>query len=244
MAQSVGFCSEPMIIFQHKLYIQKLRTLYIIENKFNEDIEINIVRTITSYSENNWKEVLDNKFVVDSLISKMDNSSIISLGQNLLKDLAKSEKIEIPSYVSNSSLIINAVNVAVMTRINKLMSKQKRKHNEESVPKCLSGKIFAKLPEEFLFSEFDFEDLVMEMKNFYSSENDLDKSNFEWKLNEDKICKLFEIAKYFPVIFSSVSVQKMFLIYFISLHKDLSSEFARGNLKKLQGEIEDFVIGK
>lgn len=192
----------------------------------------------------NWNEVLKDKFVVDSLMSRMENAIIISIGQNVLKDLEKTEKLELYSHVTNSSFILNAVNAAVIRKINKLMTKQKRKHNEENIPKCLSCKILSKLPDDFLFCDVNFQDLILEMKNLHTIKNGLKENNFEWKLNEDKICKLLNIAKSFPIVFSTVIIQKIFLIYFISLHKDLSIEFGRGNLTKLQREIEGFVIGK
>lgn len=174
----------------------------------------------------------------------MDNSVITCIGQSLLKHLEKTEKIQLFSHVTNSSLILNGVNAAVMRKINKLMAKQKRKHSEEYVPKCLSCKIFAKLPTEFVFCEVNFQDIILELKNLSTMKNGLKENNFEWKLNEDKICKLLDIAKSFPIVFSTVNMQKICLIYFICLHKDLSVEFGRGNLTKLQGEIETFIIGK
>lgn len=232
------------ILFQHKLYIQKLRAVYLFENNFSEDVENNIIRAIASYSTYNWKEILQDNFIIDNLLSKMDVQTITNIIDNFVKHLEKVERLEIPANILNSPVILNAVNAVVLKKINKIMSKQKRKHDEESVPKFLSSKIFSTLPDDFFYVENNKGDVMLKIKSLYTTENGMFSGNFDMKISEEKICRLLEISKAFPVVFSHGDAQKVFLTYLFSLHKDLTHDFSKGNFSKLQEQLEELLFGK
>lgn len=226
------------------LYIQKLRNINLFEQKFSEDIENNIIRTISSYSVDNWRDILDDKYVVENLLPKTDVTCIAIIADNLVKSLEKSEQYELPAHVLNSSVILNSVNASVLKKINKIMSKQKRKHDEELAPKLLSSKIFSTLPDDLFLTESDYQATISKVKDFFDEENGVKRKHFEMKISEDKICRLLDIAKSFPVVFSHSDVQKVFLIYLFSLHKDFSDDFSKENFEKLRIKIEDLIFGK
>lgn len=230
--------------FQHKLYIQKLRAFILFENKTNHDVVNNIIRTIAAYSKENLKEVIEDKFVVDFLLSKMDSSTVSNMGEHFLKMFEKKNCSNIPQHILNSTLLLNAVNMATLSKINKIVSKQKKKHVEDGTLELQSVKVFSAMSKDLFLNENSSHEASSKIKYVFEATNDMEPTNFVLNINEDKVCGLLRIAKHFPIVFSHADTQKCFLYYLLSLHKDFADEFSKTKFKMLQNDLENLIIGK
>lgn len=211
--------------------------MLLFESKINEEIKNDIVRTTSSYSKENWRHILEDKFVFDSVIQKMDAVTVTMIAENVIKDVEKSDKLNIPQHVSNSTILINSINWVVLVKMNKMICKK------NITPELLSAKIFSTLPDDLFLIEVDYQEIIVKIKEICTTKNGNRLKNFDFKINENKLCRILEIAKNFPIIFSHNGSQKIFLLYLCALHRDLSQEFSNRNFVKLQLNIENFIIG-
>lgn len=202
---------------------------------------MNILRTITAHLEHDWQDILEDKFVVRDLLPKMSTATKKTLVDNLINNI---DGFENKRHILESPQILDVVNYIVLTKINKTISKQKRKHDESfSNPILISSKIVSILSDDiFLEKDYDCQDCLKQAKALLI-ENEM-KNKIDSKFNEQKVCRYLNILKKFPIIFSSEKNQKICLLYFFALHKDLSYDVSKGQYKNLQLDIEKYILGK
>ncbi|XP_018577936.1 uncharacterized protein LOC108916212 [Anoplophora glabripennis] len=222
-----------------KLYIQKLRAMLLSEKSVNEDIVQNVIKSITGNIDIMWKNILEDKFVINNLLSKMEPSYALFIAEKVVCDTDTLGAIRNKPHITSSSFLITAVNYVIITKINKLLTRRKDKVTSDSFKKAVSIRISSVFTEDNFLTQ-EPKEIIESVKSLYSLNQNYE---VEWNINEEKVLQFFEILEKFPVIFCSETVQKLCLVYFCALHMDLSSEFKRGNYKKLQIACEKLIIG-
>ncbi|XP_028150875.1 uncharacterized protein LOC114344224 [Diabrotica virgifera virgifera] len=226
----------------YKLFIQKVRALYIFEQKVNEEILQDLSRYITRDLEENWKYILQNKFLTNNLVPLMDSSSINLLADKLVANITDLDDTQLNQYIFNNSCVLNAVAYSIIVKSDKIISKRKRKHDEDLVDaKKLSTKVSNMVTVDTFCNDGHNEDLIKKLKKVYESYK-VDH-NVEVKFNEAKLLELLEVLKKFPVVFCKESVQKCFLVYLFSLHKELRQDFSKGRYVDVQSSLENIILG-
>ncbi|CAG9772758.1 unnamed protein product [Ceutorhynchus assimilis] len=233
IAQRISnFGEYPCKKLLQKLYIQKLRSILLFEKEMNDEITINIVKTLQTHLDDTWRDLLSDKFTVNFLVPKMDKTSLTFLAEHLIEE----DALINTNHILDSSTLTKATVYVLLTKINKLC-KGKRKHNgEQNI--SLSSKLFASYPEEIFFDSEDSLKItnLEDITNLY---NGCDVQNSSTIINkEDKLQNYMNILKKVPFIYSNVNIQKLVLLYFMSLNVDIQncSEDTRTLL-------EDLIIG-
>ncbi|CAG9833695.1 unnamed protein product [Diabrotica balteata] len=226
----------------YKLFIQKVRALYIFEQKVNEEILQDLSRYISRDLEENWKYILKNKFLTNNLVPLMDFSSINLIADKLVANMTDLDDIQLNQHIFNNSCVLNAVVYSIIVKCDKIISKRKRKHDEDLVDtKKLSTKVSNMVTADTFCNDDNNEDLIKKLKKVYESYK-VDH-NVEIKFNEAKLLELFEVLIKFPVVFCKESAQKCFLLYLFSLHKDLRQDFSEGHYADVQSRLETIILG-
>ncbi|KAJ8949966.1 hypothetical protein NQ318_002374 [Aromia moschata] len=126
-----NFGEVPCKLLLKKLYVQKLRALLLFEKSVNDDLVLSVTRNITSDLENNWRDILYDKFIINNLLLKMDSASVLLIAEYLINNIDDFKNLNKQIHILDSSLFLTAINYKIITKINKLLLKQKRKLNED-----------------------------------------------------------------------------------------------------------------
>ncbi|KAG5870299.1 hypothetical protein JTB14_018096 [Gonioctena quinquepunctata] len=237
-----NFGEPPCKQLMYKLFFQRVRAVYIFLPKVNHDIELDLLRNITRDLEYVWRHVLEDRFSVNVLLPKMETEVVVELVEKFMEEHESFSKLHKNQHILNSATISKVVMHVALLKMNKLISKQKRKHNEGNATKKMSTKICGFFTSEFLDND-DCKDLLKSARDVYADSKTEVSATVEWTVSENKLLRILGILNTFPVIYSSDSIQKMYLLYFCSLHKDLSQEFRKGKYTDLQVAIEKNIIG-
>ncbi|XP_023026512.2 uncharacterized protein [Leptinotarsa decemlineata] len=238
-----NFGEPPCKQLMYKLFIQRVRAMHLFLPKINDDIVTNLLRNVTTDLNCIGKYLLEDKFSVNFLLPRMETNTIVGLAETFFSNHESFMNFQKYQHILNSSTISNAVIYVCITKMNKLISKHKRKRDEDTTKVKLSTRICALLNPEFFLTNDEPKNLLESAVQIYSDSETEKSCIAEWKVSEEKLLDVFRVLRHFPAIYSSDNVQKMYLLYFCSLHKDLSSEFLKGNYKSLQLTIENNIIG-
>lgn len=210
--------------------------MLLFEKSINEDIVQNVIKSLSLNIEIMWKNILEDKYIINNLLEKMDPSKVLFVAEKLISNIDI-----VGPHITSSSLLTTAANYVVITKINKLLTKKKDKTNSDVFKKATSIGIASMFTEDNFLRKKPEEIITNAKTLYYSNDND---NTIAWHIKEEKVQALFRILGKFPVIFCSEIVQQLYLMYFCSLHRDLCFEFKRGNYKQLQMSCERLITGK
>ncbi|CAH1179596.1 unnamed protein product [Phaedon cochleariae] len=227
----------------YKMYIQRLRALHLFTGGVNDNIISNLLKNINTDLDYCWKYILEDKFLLTILLPRMEASSVILLTEKMIDDKNTLKEFQRNQHLSDFSIILNAIVFVGIKRINKLVSKRKRKHNEEIIMNRSSTSICDAFDENIILCGDNQNSIEKAMRIHNETCENRKEIHEEIKINEEKLLNLFEILVTYPIIFCSEDIQRMFLLYLLSLYKDFSVHFSRGDYTLLQVRLENIIIG-
>ncbi|CAG9856436.1 unnamed protein product [Phyllotreta striolata] len=237
-----NFGEVPCKQLLYKLYTQKVRALCIFEQKLTNEVLADLSRYLTSDLENNWKDILQDKFLTNNLMPTLDPEDKLILAEKIVSNINDFGNVYQYAHVFNNASILNTVIYYIITKCDRILAKRKRKSDENlSLSKLISTRICECLDTVGFHDENILSDSIGKMSEIYKSSDN--NSDLEIKFNEEKLLELVKILKHFPVIFCEANVQNFFILYFFSLHKDLRRCFFKGHFVELRKFLEDLIVG-
>lgn len=236
-----NFGEEPCKNIMEKLILQKIRSIYLFENNLNEDI-INAVTKTISINDNNWKDFVSNEFLLKTFLMKFQTKDLIFLSNVIIDDVLESNNLTFLTKVKDSGnqIFISCLTYVLMSKINKIFKKQKRKSNVDGVS-FKSIKIFSSIDED------DFINLEeMDVENTKDVIREIFKNNFNTAvtpnvLNFDLIKKYLDIFTLLPLPYLPFRKLTSTLFYFITLTIDINCIAFDCELKK---NLDQIILGE
>ncbi|CAH2005718.1 unnamed protein product [Acanthoscelides obtectus] len=238
-----NFGETPCKTLLQKLFVQKLQAMRIFEESVTHDEIVDILRNVT-HVQDHWKFILSNKFIINNLLPKIDNQSIIGLSRKIIDDFKESTVQDLEN-ISGSQLVLSATSYVCILKLEHILSKCKNKVENDTFD-FMSSKMAAVFDEDLFLTrqQGKFGDRT---KEILSTLKDIYIENFgktvkqenAIKISEHKFSNVLDVLKRFPIIYCSPQLQQICFIYFIALHYDLEEHISL----KLKANVENIVIG-
>ncbi|XP_066147731.1 uncharacterized protein [Euwallacea fornicatus] len=228
-----NFGTTPCFQLLQRLYVQKVKAMLLLERQVNDETIKGILKVLPTHIRASWQDLLSDKFVMNVLLFKVDKYSLIHLAEHLIENDHKLDDI----VIRDSQLLTNVTVYTLMSKINKLF-RVKRKRDVDAIQMSLSEKVFRLLPEEAFMSTApgDMGGVMAHLIQLFEEwqEHSVDSI----KSKEGRLAKYLGIMKKLPFIYSETDVQKLILLYLLSLGKDVSV-----CSQEAYKEVEDLIIG-
>nr|CAH7737652.1 unnamed protein product [Callosobruchus chinensis] len=257
-----NFGETPCKTLLHKLYIQKLQAMYLLKDTVTDDAIHDITTNISMHIRDDWIYILSNKFIMNNLLPKMNNQTIIGLCEIFLHDFKErlvcctGEKSSNRSSAldlfncSSSQLLLNAISYVCISKINKILLKYENAKDDNSTNTFMSTKMCAVFDEDIFLNRESKDARVKEildvLKQKYSE--NIEKTVIRCrqgctiKKYETRIFNLLEIFKHFPSIQCNSKLHQIYFMYFIALHHDFQKNISVAD-ERLKQNVELIVIG-
>ncbi|XP_066255929.1 uncharacterized protein [Euwallacea similis] len=228
-----NFGTSPCFQLLQRLYVQKVKAMLLLERQVNDEAIKGILKVLPTHIRASWQDLLSDKFVLSVLLCKVDKYSLIHLAEHLIQNNHKLGD----TAIRDSQLLTNVTVYTLMSKINKLF-RVKRKRDADAVQMSLSENVFRLLPEKAFMSTTpcDMGGVMAHLIQLFEEwqENCVDSI----KSKEDRLAKYLGIMKKLSFIYSETDVQKLILLYLLSLSKDLSA-----CCQSVYRDVEDLIIG-
>ena len=203
------------------------------EGSISNEIMNSYIKDLVLSLDDNWKNILEDPFVVSTVLPKMQFEDLVIISKLLTNDLINNQTVLKDTFVLDCRALHETLLFVLVQKLRK--SLKQKDENSSSSQNGVS--IF-----EDMFSSNDKEDYMLRLIDIFSRFNFSSVHDRPYKLNINKLQSYLNVMCSLPVTFMSYHVQIGLFIYLaLYFHHASSCETFSKDIKVI---IQNIMLGK
>lgn len=209
--------------------------MLLLEETVSEDIKSSIKTHIISSLDDNWKDILSDKLILNHIMIKSE--SIEHITHVILEDIVKHQNYSIFELLLDYKEFVTDIIYVCLSKITKYVrGKQKREQNLGKVPLC--SQLFT-----FISNDFSLSVNLEQFGKTFGKQLLIENNDNILPINEKELSNYLNVIKRIPIIqFNYANIQEVLILFLLCLHYDMKCNIPHN--KELIINCEAIVIGK